>query len=96
MAYFHGSTVVSSSTTYQLTADDVDCLRITIKAWTSNTGIVYVGRTGVTAGTATATDGWPLGAKESITLQRAAIGNPSLVYMIASTTANQVSWGYIT
>jgi len=96
MGYFHGSTVVSSSRTYQLTADSVVVVETIIKAGNTNTGIVYVGITGVTAATNAATDGIPLNADESITFSGRAIDNPSDIYTIASTTTNTVYWGYIT
>ena len=96
MGYRHGSTVVSSSTTFQLTATSTQAMETLIKAWPANTGIVYLGNSGVTAGTDPAADGIPLSADESITIPRRMFDDPSDIYLIASTTSNQVSWGVIT
>lgn len=62
---------------------------VLIKASNENTGIIYVGDENVTAGTTDATDGFELGAGESIELE---IDNPGRVYLIASDTGQKVFW----
>lgn len=62
---------------------------VLIKAANGNTGIVYVGKSGLTAGMVDATDGFELGAGESVTVP---VDNANKVYVIASTTAQKVYW----
>ena len=55
----------------------------------TNTGIIYVGASGVTADSADATDGWPLYAGDSMTLP---VNNANVVYVIASTANQKIRW----
>ena len=62
---------------------------VTVVADRDNTGIVYVGNSDVTAGTTAATDGFPLGSGESVTLE---VNNPNLLYVIGSANNQIVYW----
>lgn len=62
---------------------------VLIKADADNAGIVSVGPSGVTHETADATDGYQLAAGEEVFI---AIDDLSKVYLIASTTAQAVSF----
>jgi len=79
-----------STTALQITATSTKCVfGVSIKADADNTGIVYVGPKGVTAGSADATDGYKLKAGEEVFVQ---IDDPSKVYVIASAAAQKVWW----
>jgi len=60
-----------------------------IKAGSSNTGIVYVGLAGVTAGTEPNTDGFPLSAGDSVSIE---VMDVNLIYVIASAVNQKVFW----
>lgn len=60
---------------------------VIIKAANGNTGTVYVGNADITAGSADATDGFELGAGESITLE---VDNANKVYVIGSAAGQKV------
>lgn len=79
----HGSKASISTTRVQLTSRDLPCRRgITIKAADGNSGTVYVGRSTVTAGEASAdTDGYPLIASQEVFIEGR---NANEVYCIAS------------
>lgn len=57
---------------------------VTVKASNSNTGIVYVGTTGVTTAT-----GFELGAGESVSLP---VDNTARIYLISDTASQNVSY----
>lgn len=70
----------------QITNTPFACKRgVGLKAAAANTGTIYVGPAGVTAGGTAATDGWPLAAGEEIFLP---LDDPRILYAIAS-AANQ-------
>lgn len=73
----------------QLVSSGSNSMALTIQADISNTGTVYVGKTGVTAGTTDATDGYPLLAGDSIDIYYNA---PANVYLIASAAGQKVYW----
>lgn len=73
---------ISSSTTYLNKG-------ILVKAAKANSGTVYVGSSGVTAGTTDATDGFELGAGESIFIETDRLDR---VYAIASASSQKVFW----
>lgn len=60
---------------------------LNLKAFSTNTGTIYIGTIGVTAGTAQPTDGYPLKANESFTLP---INQTGVIYAIASDPAQQL------
>lgn len=63
---------------------------VVVKAVNGNTGKIYVGfSSSVTNGSSDATDGFELGAGESIRCQ---ISDVNVIYVIASTTGQKVSW----
>lgn len=62
---------------------------VTIKADANNAGVVYIGRSTVTANSADGTDGFPLAAGEEIFIP---CEDVSYLYAIASTTAQKIFW----
>jgi len=60
---------------------------VLFRADASNSGVVYLGNSDVTAGTAAATDGFPLSAGDGVFLQ---ISNANLVYAIGSANDQKV------
>lgn len=62
---------------------------VVVKAANNNTGIIFVGNSDVTADSADATDGFELGAGESITIE---VDNPNKIYVIASAVNQGVYW----
>lgn len=62
---------------------------VQLKAADTNTGIVYVGASTVTANAADATDGFPLSAGQGLFVP---ITDASLIYVIASAAAQSVFW----
>lgn len=79
-----GRTTVGVAAVQIVVASTPATKEVTVKAMSTNTGIVYVGATGVTTGT-----GFELTAGESITL---AIDDANKVYAIGSAAAQSVSW----
>lgn len=77
------------TTQVQLVSSGTNSMALTIKADPTNTGIVYVGKTGLTAGTTDATDGFPLWAGDSVDIFIATLSN---VYLIASASGQKVWW----
>ncbi len=74
----------------QLTTTTRDLSRgVRIKAAAGNSGTVYVGNTGVTAGAADATDGFPLAVGDELPVK---IDDPTKVYLIASAAGQKVFW----
>lgn len=86
--YDHGSNLDVDTTAEQLPSQAAS-FGVTVKAGSANTGIVYVGKSDVTAGTTDATDGFPLDAGESITLP---LNNANLIYVIGSANNQKVYW----
>jgi hypothetical protein len=64
-------------------------LGILIKASNTNTGIIYVGGSDVTAGTNDATDGFELGAGESLMVEGR---DADEIYVVASANNQRVSY----
>ena len=74
----------------QLTTENISTsIGILVKASSSNTGIIYVGGSDVTAGTTDATDGFELDAGESLFLEGR---NANEIYVIASIANQRVSY----
>ena len=72
-------------TTTSVTADQ----GVVVKAANGNSGKIYVGNSDVTADSTDATDGFELGAGESILIK---VNNVNKIYVIASTTNQSVYW----
>lgn len=86
----HGSNLDIDTTAEQITTTSFACkFGVTLKADITNTGIIYVGNSDVTAGTTAATDGFPLSAGETLTLE---VNNPNLLYAIASANNQKIYW----
>jgi len=86
----HGRNSDVDASAEQLTTSNIRCARgVVVKAANANTGIIYVGNSDVTADSADATDGFELGAGESITIE---VDDVSKIYVIASTTNQSVYW----
>tara|TARA_Y100001956_G_scaffold7938_1_gene6812 strand:- start:410 stop:808 length:399 start_codon:yes stop_codon:yes gene_type:complete len=80
------NTAVGNSSAEQLTASSVPCKHIDIMAAIANTGIIYIGGSGVTAAT-----GIALYAGDIYSID---IENVNLVYAIASVNNEDVQWVY--
>ena len=88
--FFHGRTVIGLTEIKVVTPIVPDALKgIQVKAGPGNTGTVYVGKSGVTAGSAVATDGTPLAAGEGLFIPTKDV---SRVYAIASAAAQDLYW----
>ena len=86
----HGSNRDIDTTAEQITSTSFACkFGVTVKADITNTGIIYVGNSDVTAGSTAATDGFPLSAGETLTLE---VNNPNLLYAIASANNQKIYW----
>ena len=86
----HGSNLDIDTTAEQITSTSFACkFGVTVKADITNTGIIYVGNSDVTAGSTAATDGFPLSAGETLTLE---VNNPNLLYAIASANNQKIYW----
>jgi hypothetical protein len=85
-----GSLSTVGTTAVQMHSGSILALTgVTVRSSPSNTAMIYVGPSTVTANTAAATDGIPLKIGESITL---AITNINLIYLIATAAAQEVFW----
>lgn len=72
----------------QITTSDIKCIfGVLVKADDDNSGDVYIGPKGVTAGTADATDGIRLKAGDSVFIE---IDNANKVYAIGSAAGQKV------
>ncbi len=80
----HGQTTVGT-TAVQLIAASTACKKgVLVKALSTNTGMVYHGKNGVTAG-----DGYELTAGETVVVE---VDNVNKVYVIASAADQKVCW----
>jgi hypothetical protein len=85
-----GAKSAIGATALQLTSSPTSCQSgVLIRADKANTGTVYVGPAAVTAGTADATDGFPLAAGDIIFIP---VVDASLVFAIGSATGQRVFW----
>ena len=83
----HGSNRDVDQVAEVLTATGFSCQHgVLLKADSANAGIIYVGLSDVTAGSAAATDGFPLAAGDTLFVE---VANSNLLYVIAS-VANQI------
>jgi len=86
----HGSNRDIDTSAEQITSTSFACkFGVTLKADMTNTGIIYVGNSDVTAGTTAATDGFPLSAGETVTLE---VTNANIPYAIASANNQIIYW----
>lgn len=86
----HGSNRDVDTAAEQITTSSITAkFGVVVKAASSNTGIIYVGNSDVTAGTTDATDGFELLAGESVTVK---VNNANLVYVIASANNQIIYW----
>lgn len=86
----HGSNLDIDTTAEQITSTSFSCkFGLTLKADITNTGIIYIGNSDVTAGTTAATDGFPLSAGETLTLE---VNNSNIPYAIASANNQKLYW----
>lgn len=89
-SFDHGSKSSISTSAVQITASSISAKKgVVVKAANANTGTVYVGNSDVTNGSVDATDGFELGAGESITVPTT---NANLVYVIGSAASQKVFW----
>lgn len=87
---YHGSKDSIGTTAVQLTATATPAVfGILITADKDNSGIVYIGGKGVTAGTVEATDGQPIEAKDVYFHE---IDNANKIYLIGSAAGQKVYW----
>jgi len=85
-----GATSNIGTTAVQITTTSIVCPHgVLVKADDNNTGDVYVGPKGVTAGTTDATDGIRLRAGDAVTME---IDNANTIYVIASVAGQKVWW----
>lgn len=88
--FFHGRNSDVDTSAEQLTTKSSPAIHgVLIKADKDNTGIVYVGMSGVTIATDDDTDGFPLEPSESVTIP---VDNAEKVYVIADTNNQVVHW----
>jgi uncharacterized membrane protein YgdD (TMEM256/DUF423 family) len=83
----HGNNAsISNSSATQLTGSDTPCKHVDIMATIANTGIIYIGGSGVTTAT-----GIALYAGDVYSID---IENVNLLYAIASVNGEDVQWVY--
>lgn len=86
----HGSNLDIDTSAEQITATSFACkFGVTLRADTTNTGILYIGNSDVTAGSTAATDGIPLSPGDSLFLP---VSNSNIPYAIASANNQKIYW----
>lgn len=86
----HGSKGSVGAAAVQIVATKTRCFRgVQVKADSSNTGVVYVGNSDVTAGSAEATDGFPLSAGQGLFVP---VQDAATVYVVGSSAGQKVYW----
>lgn len=89
-SFDHGSNRDIDTSAEQITSSSVTAkFGVLLKASDSNTGIIYVGNSDVTAGTTDATDGFPLAAGDSVLLK---VNNANIPYAIGSANNQVIYW----
>lgn len=84
-SFSHGQTTVTTAgTKVQLTTSTAETGAVAVRGLTGNTGVVYVGGTGVSAST-----GYQLDKGESIVIP---VSSPSLIWVDAATNGDKVCW----
>ena len=95
--WFHGAKSSIGTSQAQLSADPVVLATplskgVLVKAASANAGKIYVGKDGVTNGSADATDGFELEGAESIFVETDWLDR---VYVIASASGQKVFWAAV-
>ena len=86
----HGRNSDVDAAAEQVTSTSIACkFGVTVKAARSNTGVIYVGNSDVTADSADATDGFELYPGDAVFLP---VNNVNLVYVRASVANQAVYW----
>ena len=86
----HGSNLDVDTSAEQMTATSFAAVNgVLVMADSTNTGIIYVGNSDVTAGNTAGTDGIPLVAGASAVIP---INNPNKIYVIASAENQKIYW----
>lgn len=88
-SFDHGSKAVGTSAVLITSSSVTTKKGVLVKAANSNTGTVYVGNSDVTANTVEATDGFEIGAGESVMIE---IDDANKVYCIGSAVSQKVFW----
>lgn len=90
-SFDNGAKSSIGTTAVQLTTSSITCGKgVVVKADASNSGFVYVGSSSsVTAGSADATDGFQIAAKEGVVVE---VDNPNKIYVIGSAAGQKVYW----
>lgn len=87
--FHHGHTSVGTSA-IRVVPQDLDLKKgLQIKSAAGNTGVVYLGRSNVTANSNAQTGGYPLQPGESIAIP---IDEAKQIYVIASQVSQDVAW----
>lgn len=90
LSFGHGSRSGIGTTAVQITSTSVATRKgVLVKAGNSNLGVVFIGNSGVTAGTVDATDGFELDAGESVIIE---IDNVNKLFVIGSAVGQRVFW----
>ena len=90
LRFNHGANGDVDTTAEQLVTSSIaPSIGILIKASSTNTGIIYVGNSDVTAGGTDATDGFELDAGESLMIEGR---DADEIYVIASVASQRVSY----
>lgn len=88
----HGQKAIGTSAAFLVTNTNTPCSQgVLVKAAAGNAGVVYVGKSDVTANSAVATDGYPLAAGEEVFIPT---DNAATVFAIASQAAQGVFFAY--
>lgn len=87
----HGGLSGIGTSAVQLSSSTFECKKgVLVKARSSNgTGLLYVGKNDVTAGSPDSTCGFELAASEWVLVETT---SPSLVYVIGSTSGLSLTW----
>ena len=89
-SFDHGRNSDVDTSAEQITTTSITAnLGVLVKAANGNTGKIFVGNSDVTADSADATDGFELGAGESLLVK---VDNANKVYVIASAINQVVYW----
>ena len=82
--FAHGQTTVGTIETQLITISTPCKKGVLVKALSTNTGVVYIGKSGVAT-----TSGYELTAGEAVTIE---VDNVNKVFGIADTAGQKVSW----
>ena len=86
----HGSRSAIGTTAVQLTTTSITTRKgVLVKAGNANTGVIFIGNSNVTAGTADATDGFELDAGESVMIE---IDNANKLFARSTMAGQRAFW----